>query len=209
MSFNLAQLLDLDFLASYIRKGNLQPNLKSLLSLITTTQGVSSRSARLKRIAKTSSVSTGEVTSLLCQVVDVEIDIPQPGRLVLALEKDTYELLGLEGRPSRFGSPRQKYSPSPSSPQFPLTQSRTTVVEINLLKPSFRAGKAGFERIKEKLANWPESTSIFHQLSGPSAPSSSAGRGRKFDMDFVWVDEDGQSFPFAEASVELKVDSQG
>ncbi|KAF9899703.1 hypothetical protein EC991_008430 [Linnemannia zychae] len=53
------------------------------------------------------------------------------GKLILNLTKDSYEQLGLSGKPSTFHPDRQRY-----------------VVEIELNKPAMIPGKAGFERIK-------------------------------------------------------------
>ncbi|KAG0369028.1 hypothetical protein BGX24_002584 [Mortierella sp. AD032] len=53
------------------------------------------------------------------------------GKLVLNLTKDSYEQLGISGKPSTFHSHRQRY-----------------VVEIELNKPAMIPGKPGFERIK-------------------------------------------------------------
>ncbi|KAF9140010.1 hypothetical protein BG015_001834 [Linnemannia schmuckeri] len=53
------------------------------------------------------------------------------GRLVLNVTKDSYEQLGLSGKPSAFHQDRQRY-----------------VVEIELNKPAMVPGKPGFERIK-------------------------------------------------------------
>ncbi|KAG9060896.1 hypothetical protein KI688_007853 [Linnemannia hyalina] len=54
------------------------------------------------------------------------------GKLILNLTKDSYEQLGLSGKPSTFHKDRQRY-----------------VVEIELNKPAMIPGKPGFERI-----NW-------------------------------------------------------
>ncbi|KAG0231681.1 hypothetical protein BGW42_008696 [Actinomortierella wolfii] len=53
------------------------------------------------------------------------------GCLVLALTKDTYEQLGLDGVPSKFVAKRQRY-----------------VVKIDLRSPAMAPKKPGFERIK-------------------------------------------------------------
>ncbi|KAG0269813.1 Ribonuclease P protein subunit p40 [Actinomortierella ambigua] len=53
------------------------------------------------------------------------------GSLVLALTKDTYEQLGLDGVPSKFSAKRQRY-----------------VVKIDLRAPAMVPKKPGFERVK-------------------------------------------------------------
>ncbi|KAG0280334.1 hypothetical protein BGZ96_001602 [Linnemannia gamsii] len=53
------------------------------------------------------------------------------GKLILNLTKDSYEQLGLSGKPSTFHQDRQRY-----------------VVEIDLNKPAMIPGKPGFERVK-------------------------------------------------------------
>ncbi|CAG8786909.1 5735_t:CDS:2, partial [Racocetra persica] len=53
------------------------------------------------------------------------------GTLILNLTKDTYEQLGLPGKPAKFGPDRQRF-----------------VIQINLLEKSMIPGKKGFERIK-------------------------------------------------------------
>ncbi|KAF9124119.1 hypothetical protein BGW39_008437, partial [Mortierella sp. 14UC] len=53
------------------------------------------------------------------------------GKLILNLTKDSYEQLGLSGKPSTFHPDRQRY-----------------VVEIELNTPAMIPGKPGFERIK-------------------------------------------------------------
>ncbi|KAG0207143.1 hypothetical protein BGX33_007008 [Mortierella sp. NVP41] len=53
------------------------------------------------------------------------------GKLILNLTKDTYEQLGISGKPSTFHPDRERY-----------------VVEIELTKPAMIPGKSGFERIK-------------------------------------------------------------
>jgi len=46
----------------------------------------------------------------------------EAGRLVLAVSKDTYELLGLPGRASMHGSLRQRFSTSNFPLRIPLLQ---------------------------------------------------------------------------------------
>ncbi|BGO99532.1 Proteophosphoglycan ppg4 [Rhodotorula toruloides ATCC 204091] len=96
------------------------------------------------------------------------------GRLVLSLTKDTYELLGLPGRASAYGTLRQRF-----------------VVEISLADPAFRAGKPGFERVKRALANWPERTNLLDELGGQPAERPS----KRFDLLMSYVDDQGQPRP--------------
>ncbi|CAG8444001.1 8637_t:CDS:10 [Diversispora eburnea] len=53
------------------------------------------------------------------------------GTLILNLTKDTYEQLGLTGKPSKYGTNRQRF-----------------VVQINLLEKSMIPGKKSYERVK-------------------------------------------------------------
>ena len=88
-----------------------------------------------------SSASTEEVKQSLCSSLESEIDTLSQGRLVLALDKDTYELLGLEGRPSCYGSPRQRFSPSPLFPlrKFCLTSIRRHSRRDQSPRPKFQS----------------------------------------------------------------------
>ncbi|BGP07819.1 Ribonuclease P protein subunit p40 [Rhodotorula toruloides] len=96
------------------------------------------------------------------------------GRLVLSLTKDTYELLGLPGRASAYGTLRQRF-----------------VVEISLVDSSFRAGKPGFERVKRALANWPGRTDLLDELGGQPAERPS----KRFNLIMSYVDEQDQPRP--------------
>ncbi|KAL8292429.1 hypothetical protein RQP46_001041 [Phenoliferia psychrophenolica] len=100
------------------------------------------------------------------------------GRLILRVSKDTYEVLGLPGRPSAFGSHGHKF-----------------VIEINLRDPSFRAGKPGFERTKRLLSDWPDRAQSHHfaelVLGAPTPPS----QRKAFEMVFAFVDDAGLPTP--------------
>ncbi|CAG8655713.1 6716_t:CDS:2, partial [Scutellospora calospora] len=73
------------------------------------------------------------VAQSLGEGIDVSnvIALDGSGILILNLTKDTYEQLGLPGKPSKFGPNKQRF-----------------VVQINLLEKSMLPGKKGFERIK-------------------------------------------------------------
>jgi len=73
------------------------------------------------------------VAQSLGEGIDVSnvIALDGSGTLILNLTKDTYEQLGLPGKPAKFGPDRQRF-----------------VVQINLLEKSMIPGKKGFERIK-------------------------------------------------------------
>lgn len=115
------------------------------------------------------------------------------GRLVLSVSKDTYELLGLPGRASAFGSFRQRFSPSllPALPQ-PCSADGVlpAVIEISLTNPAFRAGKPGFERTKRLLRDWPTRTDLLDALQGQGVPQA----GKRFDLLMAYTDEAGSSF---------------
>ncbi|BGP31838.1 hypothetical protein JCM10296v2_003615 [Rhodotorula toruloides] len=121
-------------------------------------------------------VRTGSLVALsLDDAEDADVVcIDGRGRLVLSLTKDTYELLGLPGRASAYGTLRQRF-----------------VVEISLVDPALRAGKPGFERVKRALANWPERTDLLDELGGQPAERPS----KRFDLLMSFVDEQGQPKP--------------
>ncbi|GAA5997882.1 uncharacterized protein JCM10292_006881 [Rhodotorula paludigena] len=96
------------------------------------------------------------------------------GRLVLSVSKDTYELLGLPGRASAFGSFRQRF-----------------IIEISLTDPAFRAGKPGFERTKRLLRDWPTRTDLLDALQGQGVPQV----GKRFDLLMAYTDEAGAPHP--------------
>lgn len=114
--------------------------------------------------------------------------------MVLSVCKDTYELLGIPGRPSAFGSLRERYGKLSCFP-FPSLFTNLyfsflfPVIEIVLNDPIYKAGKGGFEKIKACLRNWPIETSIITDLSNPS--SSTISPGKKFEMLFAFRDSDG------------------
>lgn len=84
-----------------------------------------------------------------------------PGILLLSVDKDLYELLGLPGTPSRF-------------------QKHRHVVQVDLTAPSFIPGKPGFERVKRCLGERPELRADFI-LTWDSKDLSSQ---EKFMQDF-------------------------
>ncbi|RHZ56987.1 hypothetical protein Glove_395g26 [Diversispora epigaea] len=69
----------------------------------------------------------------LSEGIDISnvISLDESGTLILNLTKDTYEQLGLTGKPSKYGTSRQRF-----------------VVQINLLEKSMIPGKKGYERVK-------------------------------------------------------------
>lgn len=76
-----------------------------------------------------------------------------------------------------------------------LVRFHAAVVEIDMREPSFRAGKKGFERTKRLLSAWPRTTSLFDELAGVRSEASAVqgeGAGRRFDMLFAFVDEQGE-----------------
>ncbi|GAA5829971.1 hypothetical protein JCM5353_003932 [Sporobolomyces roseus] len=116
-------------------------------------------------------IRKGSLIAISLDDDDVEdvVSIDGRGRLVLAVNKDTYELLGLPGRASMHGSLRQRF-----------------IIEISLIDPAFKAGKPGFERVKRLLRAWPGETQLFEQLKGESLGS------RTFDLLMAYVDDEGQ-----------------
>ncbi|GAA6012912.1 hypothetical protein JCM10207_008374 [Rhodosporidiobolus poonsookiae] len=103
------------------------------------------------------------------------------GRLVLSVPKDTYELLGLPGRASAFGSYRQRF-----------------IIEISLIDPAFRPGKPGFERVKRLLRDWPVQTDLFDALASVGASSQSQGsKGKTLNLVMAFTDAEGSSQPIS------------
>ncbi|GAA6062096.1 hypothetical protein JCM10212_002346 [Sporobolomyces blumeae] len=117
-------------------------------------------------------VRTGSLIALSLEAEEGDdvVAIDGRGRLILSVSKYTYEVLGLPGRASMFGSFRRRF-----------------IVEISLIDPAFRAGKPGFERVKRLLRNWPRETALFEQLK---CEGDQAG-GKTFDLLMSYVDENG------------------
>ncbi|GAA6051360.1 hypothetical protein JCM3770_004501 [Rhodotorula araucariae] len=105
------------------------------------------------------------------------VSIDGRGRLVLSVSKDTYELLGLPGRPSAYGTLRQRF-----------------IIELPLTEFSFRAGKPGFERTKRALRKWPRRTDLLDELTGHGAPS---GEGKTFDLVMAFTNDEGVPQPLS------------
>ncbi|GAA5970945.1 hypothetical protein JCM11641_004518 [Rhodosporidiobolus odoratus] len=139
-SVTLADLLEPEFMNSYIRKG-------SLVAL---------------------SLDDDEGADVVA--------IDGRGRLVLSVPKETYEVLGLPGRASAYGSLRQRF-----------------IIEVSLIDPAFRSGKPGFERVKRLLRDWPRETSLFDALAGVGLTRDR--KGKTFDMVMCYADEHGVSQP--------------
>ncbi|XP_038070339.1 ribonuclease P protein subunit p40-like [Patiria miniata] len=80
------------------------------------------------------------------------------GRLILSVNKDTYQELGLEGKPSQFEKPRKvtKYS-----------------VEVNLVAESFCKGKKNYERVQWCFKDRLDLTFDFLLAWQPNDPSQS------------------------------------
>lgn len=75
--------------------------------------------------------------------------------LVLSLTKDTYQTLGLVGRPSRFSyGSSGRAGDRNSGPMSRYSTSLLTVVELPLLAPSFVPGKRGYDRALYCLREW-------------------------------------------------------
>ncbi|GAA5886989.1 hypothetical protein JCM5296_005216 [Sporobolomyces johnsonii] len=139
---NLADLLEPEFMNSFVRKG-------SLIAL---------------------SLDEDEGADVVA--------IDGRGRLILSVSKDTYEVLGLPGRASAYGSLRQRF-----------------IIEISLVDPAFRSGKTGFERVKRLLRDWPRETNIFEEMTGAGQAANKGGK--TFNLLVSFVDEDGQPQPIA------------
>ncbi|GAA5939458.1 hypothetical protein JCM3775_001718 [Rhodotorula graminis] len=124
-------------------------------------------------------VRTGSLTALTLDDSEGEdvVAIDGRGRLVLSVSKDTYELLGLPGRASAYGTLRQRF-----------------VIEISLVDPAFRAGKPGFERVKRALRDWPRRTDLLDELHGHGAPM---GEGKTFDLVMAFTDAEGTPQPLS------------
>ncbi|GAA5953058.1 hypothetical protein JCM21900_005054 [Sporobolomyces salmonicolor] len=137
---NLADLLEPEFMNSFVRKG-------SLVAL---------------------SLDKDEGADIVA--------LDGRGRLILSVSKDTYEVLGLPGRASAYGSLRQRF-----------------VIEISLVDPAFCSGKTGFERVKRLLRDWPRETNIFEEMTG--AGQAAKKGGKTFDLLMSYVDDGGQPQP--------------
>ncbi|GAA5909231.1 hypothetical protein JCM8208_005622 [Rhodotorula glutinis] len=124
-------------------------------------------------------VRTGSLTALSLDDSEGEdvVAIDGRGRLVLSVSKDTYELLGLPGRASAYGTLRQRF-----------------IIEISLVDPAFRAGKPGFERVKRALREWPRRTDLLDELEGHGAPR---GEGKTFDLVMAFTDNEGTPLPLS------------
>ncbi|GAA5856014.1 hypothetical protein JCM9279_003376 [Rhodotorula babjevae] len=124
-------------------------------------------------------VRTGSLTALSLDDSEGEdvVAIDGRGRLVLSVSKDTYELLGLPGRASAYGTLRQRF-----------------LIEISLVDPAFRAGKPGFERVNRALRAWPRRTDLLDELSGHGAPR---GEGKTFDLVMAFTDAEGTPRPLS------------
>ncbi|KAM0787640.1 hypothetical protein ACM66B_003704 [Microbotryomycetes sp. NB124-2] len=100
------------------------------------------------------------------------------GRLVMNVSKDTYEQLGLPGRRSAYGVKGQRF-----------------VIEILLSDMDMRSGKAGFEKVRNALRDWPRQTAtgLWSELAGVARPEPV--RGRTFDLSMTFVDDEGRPAP--------------
>lgn len=83
------------------------------------------------------------------------------GHLVLSLCKDTHSIFGIAGHPSRYGPKHDRYCEFTSclhvmrmSSRYDLVPTSSVLlldVEIDLTPDFMRAGKPGFERIRNGL----------------------------------------------------------
>ncbi|CAO1616679.1 unnamed protein product [Sympodiomycopsis kandeliae] len=71
------------------------------------------------------------------------------GTLILNLTKNTYQVLGLTGRPSRFALGSSGRTGDRKS--GPVER---YIVEIPLLDPTFRPGKPGWQRVHDRFEAW-------------------------------------------------------
>lgn len=114
--------------------------------------------------------------------------------MVLSVSKDTYELLGIPGRPSAFGSLGQNFGSFvsclslQSAGESDVSVFLFLVIEIPLNVPSARGGEKAFERIRTSLRNWPCGTNLFAEISG--IPSRTL-TGKTFEMVMSYVDSEG------------------
>ncbi|WFD31404.1 ribonuclease P [Malassezia sp. CBS 17886] len=150
-------------------------------------------------------IRSGSLYALSATRLDAEdsVCLDGQGLLVLSLTKDTYQTLGLVGRPSRFS-----YGASGRMGDRKSGPVSRYIVELPLLAPSFVPGKKGFERARQCLESWDaaranvldgergasfRSGASFssHASMPPDTKSSAADRPSAaratWDMFFVWV----------------------
>lgn len=94
------------------------------------------------------------------------------GTIHLRLCQDSYQSLGLTGRPSRFGPPRQYF-----------------IVEIKMRDHAMRSGKKGYERTRGCLRGFP--SSMFGACFGTDFKSLS----RRWEVVLSWTSERGEIEP--------------
>ncbi|WFD36086.1 hypothetical protein MCUN1_002957 [Malassezia cuniculi] len=101
-------------------------------------------------------IRSGSLYALSTSALDSDdmLCIDGNGMLVLSLLKDTYQTLGLVGRPSRFG-----YGSSGRAGDRKSGAMSRYIVELPLLAPSFVPGKRGYERALQCLRSWDEQRS--------------------------------------------------
>lgn len=96
-------------------------------------------------------IRTGSLYALSTAALDSDdaLCLDGNGMLILSLTKDTYQTLGLVGRPSRFS-----YGASGRCGDRKSGAMARYIVELPLLAPSFVPGKRGYERALHCLRAW-------------------------------------------------------
>ncbi|KAN0063739.1 hypothetical protein ACQY0O_003789 [Thecaphora frezii] len=105
----------------------------------------------LDPIFVTAYIKCGSLTALSLGRIDADdvVCLDGQGTLILSLTKDTYQTLGLTGRPSRFArlaSGRAGDRQSGAAIRY--------IVELPLLSPSFVPGKKGYQQALNCLRRW-------------------------------------------------------
>ncbi|WFD06908.1 ribonuclease P [Malassezia vespertilionis] len=96
-------------------------------------------------------VRSGSLYALGATKLDTEdtVCLDGQGMLVLSLSKDTYQTLGLVGRPSRYA-----HGASGRAGDRTSGPSTRYIVELPLLAPSFVPGRKGYERARTCIEAW-------------------------------------------------------
>lgn len=96
-------------------------------------------------------VKSGGLTALSTGYLDADdvVCLDGQGMLILNVTKDTYQVLGLTGRPSRFALGSSGRTGDRKS--GPVER---YIIEIPLLDPTFVAGKPGWKRVQECFERW-------------------------------------------------------
>lgn len=124
-------------------------------------------------------IRTGSLYALSATWLDTQdsVCLDGQGMLVLSVTKDTYQQLGLVGRPSRFA----RGASGRKADRHSGVISRY-IIELPLLDPSFIPGKRGYERAKQCLLAWDQARS-----KSSAVPMLINGVPASWSMLLVWT----------------------